>query len=231
MLSTALVPKIGRKVHPGEITVLIVMFGFLLFGLATSFINKKWFEDVYTSEDSLVEYATVLPLIAALFVAISYMLKLMARRSWMFLVCMLFAAVFSIFVAGEEISWGQRLFHIESSAYFKEHNAQQETNLHNMIIDGEKVNKIIFTWLLGLIVGFYLLLLPYLYQVKPKVAQFINWAGIPIPHRVQIIAVIALAVVVGIIPSAKGSELLELGISSVFLLILLYPENVRVFRK
>ena len=41
-------------------------------------------------------------------------------------------ALIFIFGAGEEISWGQRIFNVESSEYFLENNAQGETNLHNM---------------------------------------------------------------------------------------------------
>jgi len=36
-------------------------------------------------------------------------------------------------VAGEEISWGQRLLGFEPSTYFLENNFQQETNLHNIV--------------------------------------------------------------------------------------------------
>jgi len=38
-----------------------------------------------------------------------------------------------IFIYGEEISWGQRLFGIEAPEFFEEHNIQAETNLHNFI--------------------------------------------------------------------------------------------------
>jgi len=34
----------------------------------------------------------------------------------------------------EEISWGQRIFGIESPEFFKRHNLQRETNLHNMLV-------------------------------------------------------------------------------------------------
>lgn len=40
-------------------------------------------------------------------------------------------ALFCLFVAGEEISWGQRLVGYEAPAVFLEHNRQQETTLHN----------------------------------------------------------------------------------------------------
>ncbi len=41
-------------------------------------------------------------------------------------------AIFFIFVAGEEISWGQRLFHIDTPDSLVEKNVQQELNFHNL---------------------------------------------------------------------------------------------------
>lgn len=38
-----------------------------------------------------------------------------------------------LYVCGEEISWGQRLFALETPQFFQQHNLQQETNLHNFI--------------------------------------------------------------------------------------------------
>lgn len=42
-------------------------------------------------------------------------------------------ALFCLFVAMEEISWGQRLLGYRPPAYFLEHNYQQEFNLHNVV--------------------------------------------------------------------------------------------------
>jgi hypothetical protein len=189
-----------------------------------------WFEDVYTHEDGFVEDFTVFPLSIAVIVALRYLLKLSRYRSWVFALCMFFAALFSFFVAGEEISWGQRIFRIESSEFFKQNNAQEETNLHNLVVGGQKVNKIVFSLLLGIVVASYLLVLPVLYSFNLKVKRFIDWAGIPIPHRNHIFAAILLGILIGIIQSPKNAELLEMGISSIFLLILAYPQNAHVFR-
>lgn len=45
----------------------------------------------------------------------------------------LILALASLYVCGEEISWGQRLFSFETPHFFQQHNLQQETNLHNFI--------------------------------------------------------------------------------------------------
>ena len=42
-------------------------------------------------------------------------------------------ALFTVFVAGEEISWGQRLFTYQPPKVFLEQNFQQESNLHNLL--------------------------------------------------------------------------------------------------
>jgi hypothetical protein len=42
-------------------------------------------------------------------------------------------AVFSIWMALEEISWGQRIFHVEPGAFFQQYSDQKETNFHNVM--------------------------------------------------------------------------------------------------
>ncbi len=54
-----------------------------------------------------------------------------AKTGMMFVVASL--GLLAIIAAFEEISWGQQLLGFESGEYFKEHNKQQETNLHNFI--------------------------------------------------------------------------------------------------
>lgn len=44
-----------------------------------------------------------------------------------------FFAFICFLASMEEISWGQFLFHFESSHFFKLHNNQHETNLHNLM--------------------------------------------------------------------------------------------------
>ncbi len=44
---------------------------------------------------------------------------------------LLFAIAF-LFAAGEEISWGQRIFHFATPAFFQANNAQDEFSIHNL---------------------------------------------------------------------------------------------------
>ena len=80
--------------------------------------------DALMQEDRAVEWATVI-LFAVAGVVRCYS-ALRAKRVFDFLV-----GLFCIFVAGEEISWGQRLIGYTPPGVFLEHNTQQEANVHN----------------------------------------------------------------------------------------------------
>lgn len=75
-------------------------------------------------EDRLVEWASVVVFAAA---GVAQLIRAARRR----LPFELLVALFLLFVAGEEMSWGQRLFGLTPPSYFLEHNTQQEMNLHN----------------------------------------------------------------------------------------------------
>jgi hypothetical protein len=81
-----------------------------------------------------------------------------------------FILAFSLFafLAGmEEISWGQQIFHFQSSEYFLEKNLQQETNLHNLI-DANLFSSIIYTSIYTLFV-----FTPLLYKIfRSKLEHF-----------------------------------------------------------
>lgn len=63
---------------------------------------------------------------------ISLLPRFVRQKQWL-MVGVLAALVLVLFVMGmEEISWGQRVFQWQTSAYFTKHNVQGETNLHNL---------------------------------------------------------------------------------------------------
>lgn len=76
-------------------------------------------------EDRVVEWATVGLFLAA--GCIRLITAIRRRRAFDALV-----ALFCIFVAGEEFSWGQRLLGVQAPEYFLANNYQQEVNLHNL---------------------------------------------------------------------------------------------------
>src|SRR5262245_22742090 len=84
----------------------------------------------YSVEDGPAENTQFVFLVAAAVVA-----ALIVRRTWRTdpLLAMVYAMLAAglVVVAGEEISWGQRLLGIETPPSFAEENIQGELNLHN----------------------------------------------------------------------------------------------------
>lgn len=81
---------------------------------------------IATYEDLVGEWAQVF--------LFSFTMLLAARQAFVSARFRLFfglLALACLYVAGEEISWGQRLFEIQTPEFFSEHNLQNETNLHN----------------------------------------------------------------------------------------------------
>lgn len=92
-------------------------------------------EPVYESIDEKVStialgLALLLVLFAMLFAVRIYSPKIGKTKLFAFLG---FLSVALIFVIGEEISWGQRIFNWETPETIKAYNYQDETNLHNFI--------------------------------------------------------------------------------------------------
>lgn len=221
----------NKSLNKLEIFVLVFVFGLIVFGVVVSFINMKWFEEVYVVEDGFIEWLTVLPLLLTTGIAISYLVKLYKWRTKLFVLAVTVIALFCFFAAGEEISWGQRIFHIKTPEYFQEHNSQDELNIHNLVLDGESVNKIVFSDILIGAAVLYLVGLPVLYTKNLKFKKFVDNAGVPVARLYQIIGCALVFVLTSISPSGKNSELLEFGGCFMFMLIVLYPRNIEVFRK
>lgn len=189
-----------------------------------------WYEDVYAVEDGFIENWTVVPLLLAAGYAAYLFIRVGKYRTWHFKVTQVLIIVFSIFIAGEEVSWGQRIFDIESSDFFKTNNAQGETNLHNMTIAGKKVNKIIFSQMLSVCIGVYLLIFPILYKKKINFSNWIDTWGLPIPRLYQTFTCLLLFISITLIPTGKNAEVLEAGITTLFMLIFMFPKNNHIHK-
>src|SRR6476620_857701 len=146
-----------------EILILVLVLLMLATGFYLFYTNLTLFSR-YVVEDGLVEWLTVLGLILGFGVSIARFFRLMGKRTWWFLAVTLALAFILFFGAGEEISWGQRILGIKSSEFFARNNAQHETNFHNLVVDGVKLNKLIFSLLLSIAMGIYLIIVPIVYE-------------------------------------------------------------------
>ncbi len=109
-------PKVPVGVH--LLAGLLVVGSLLLSRVAPALYERAM------QEDRPVEWATSITFGIAGFLGLVRSFR--TRRIFDGLV-----ALFCVFVAGEEVSWGQRLLGFTPPTPFLEHNTQQEFNLHN----------------------------------------------------------------------------------------------------
>lgn len=206
-------------------------FGFLFVFLIviTSVIisrnNLDYYQKVLTKEDGLIEWLTVTALLLGALTAFYRARILITFRPSTFIWSLILLGFVFIFGAGEEISWGQRIFDWHSPEFFRIYNTQGETNLHNLKFGNTKINKVIFGTFLGIVIGFYFLILPVLYKKLIKVRKFLNKIAIPIPKNLHIVAYLILAGLAYMIPGHKKGEILEFGGCWIFYLMTLEPLN------
>ena len=96
--------------------------------VAAAFAGGQLRPALYTrlmQEDGVVEWTTVWLFLAAGSIGVVHAVR--KRKVFDGLV-----ALFCLFVAGEEFSWGQRLIGYYPAEFFLQHNFQQEANLHNL---------------------------------------------------------------------------------------------------
>ncbi len=199
---------------------------FTLLGFVWSYVDHDSFKQYYVIEDGFTEWSTVVFLLIGLYVCVRRVWLLKGQRPMLFLFMTSLLALFFFFGAGEEISWGQRIFHVQSSEFFAHNNAQGETNLHNLVINGVKLNKVIFGAGIGVLLFLYLAVLIPLYRYKDGVKKFVDKFAVPIAQNYQIIAYVVLLVLVqGLMASSKKGEMLEFAGSIIFLLNVAYPYN------
>jgi len=220
-----------KKMNLSQTEKLAYLFLILVFGLGIYYSNTnlQYFDDVYTKEDGFAEYGTAFLLLSSSILLISRFFKLFNSKKILWKIGMFLIAIVFIFGAGEEISWGQRIFNVESSAYFLENNAQGETNLHNMVVDGKKVNKIIFSQLLTLILVVYLIITPILYRKFDSIKKLANLFAVPIVQWHHTFAFLISTGFVTFMPSDRKWELYELAFAVIFFLIFLNPFNKSIY--
>ena len=199
--------------------------------MAVSYIDDDFFMSILATEDGPIEWLTVLALATSSVVCIYRIITLKGEKPILFLVMTFLLGLVFFFGAGEEISWGQRIFNTESSEFFQQHNAQGETNLHNLVVGGKKLNKIIFGIGLHLVLLIYLLVLVPLYKRKPRLKNFLDRFAVPIAKPYQVISYLVILVLIQIVMnSSKRGELAEFAGSFLFLLNIAFPYNKELFQ-
>jgi hypothetical protein len=147
-------------------------------------------------EDHLIEWLGALFLLfGSLFFLMTY-LKDRGGNDLLFFktkknIFFLLLSLISFFGFGEEISWGQRILHIQTPEVLKQVNKQKEFNVHNLnlfteLLDGHGDLKSVLLSLLTparlflLLCLIYFLLLPLLDKISPALSRFFTKTSLPI---------------------------------------------------
>ncbi|WP_426343460.1 hypothetical protein ACN9MU_21965 [Pseudoduganella sp. R-32] len=114
--------------------------------------------------------------------------------------------------AMEEISWFQRILHVQSSEFFAHNNRQGETNLHNLAIGKSgSIHKTIMLKMILLAGLTHNVILPLLARTRPAVRNFVEKFGVylpPLPVSLVYLVLVALSHV--LIDHPRKGELGEL---------------------
>lgn len=115
------------------------------------------------SEEGPVEMLQWLAITGAFLVAVATLFKIgPTKNRWIF-VWLVVAALGSLYVSGEEISWGQHFLNWSTPEYWSAVNDQNETNLHNTSSWLDQKPRLIL--LLGIVIGG--IIFPLLQKFKP----------------------------------------------------------------
>ncbi|MFL5709982.1 MAG: hypothetical protein ACJ77Y_13465 [Chloroflexota bacterium] len=87
---------------------------------------------VLANEDGIAEWLQVLALVVLFVIYLRLAVRLWRSGHRVYAVLFVVAAGGVFFIAGEEISWGQRIFGVATPEELEEINNQGETNIHNI---------------------------------------------------------------------------------------------------
>lgn len=214
-----------------EFVSFLLTFIIFCIGVSYSYIDLYYFQQVYLGEDGFLEWTEVL-----IFITIAI---LNLRRGYFHfklnreikLIFLFFTALF-FFGAGEEISWGQRIFDFTIPNQIKTHNIYSQFNLHGIHIFGIKLHSLIFSDLLTLVLIAHLAISPILYKYSLYFKKIIQKMLIPIPRFYHSLyyAVIFFGTMFFVSDkSNEEGELIEFVGSCIYLFIFLNPINTEIF--
>ena len=185
--------------------------------------NQSFYKDL-VKEDGVIEYLTAILLLASSVLTLKIFLKIKKNHS-VFNFGLFLSVLVLFFGFGEEISWGQRILNIESPSFFYKNNLQGETNIHNLMIDGVKLNKWIFTYGSVLFFTLYFFITPFLYKKGTISKSLFNKFSFVVPNYYQSLLFLFSTVVINLFDYDKISELWECSFAATIFFVCLSPLN------
>ena len=113
-----------------SVSIFPVKYLLILYGIIY-FLPFDIFKTFFKGEDSLIEWLQFLGYFFSFLICIILLFSKKRDRSIKQTICWLLLTLFCFYVAGEEISWAERIATIGSDS-IREINVQGETNIHNL---------------------------------------------------------------------------------------------------
>tara|TARA_B100000614_G_scaffold240535_1_gene240982 strand:- start:54 stop:707 length:654 start_codon:yes stop_codon:yes gene_type:complete len=113
-----------------SVSIFPVQYLLILYGIIY-FLPFDIFKIFFKGEDSFIEWLQFLGYFFSFLICIILLFSKKRDRSIKQTICWLLLTLFCFYVAGEEISWAERITTIGSDS-IREINIQRETNIHNL---------------------------------------------------------------------------------------------------
>ncbi|GGY81534.1 hypothetical protein ACFFTM_07370 [Pseudoduganella plicata] len=111
----------------------------------------------------------------------------------------------------EEISWFQRILHVESPEFFLQNNKQAETNLHNLAMGKESLHKVVLLKVIALVGLTHNIVLPLLARWRPGIRTWVESLGLYLPPlTASVIYLVLVALSHALIDHPRKGELGEM---------------------
>ena len=127
--------------------VLVAVWLFLTWQIAPDWYSKWVIPEGY----GILEFSQFVTMLVALFLAVRLLFRPFVRKRPFVFAITIISALSCLYIAGEEMSWGQHFFHWNTPEYWAMVNRQEETNLHNTYAVFEKWPRAILE--LGVVIG------------------------------------------------------------------------------
>ena len=193
------------------------------------YFTDKSYLDIVLREDYIFEWATFSFLILGS--GVSFLFSFSLRKHKLYFPLFIIGAFIFLFGAMEEVSWFQRILDFKGAEIVTRNNSQSEFNLHNLMIGGVSINKVIFGKILGLILGIYYLVPVIAKEFSSTGRSLFEGIYIPTPKLIDLWTFLTtVGIVYLILNFKKQGEILEY-LLSFQLLILFIREYRKLLRK
>lgn len=119
----------------GSRVIKIIIFSLPIAALIFFIIIKIYFSNFYISiirEDSVLENLQIILLLVCSILSILISKKYFKNKKYFLGFLYVVVFIFFVFWSFEEISWGQRIFEIETPKFMVDYNIQNEITIHNL---------------------------------------------------------------------------------------------------